>query len=66
MTAEHVMIYEHHTMKLIWAKTIFTWDTIKKKPMTNLYVNSIPCFSKENQVQTYMHARIKLHAYSDV
>jgi hypothetical protein len=22
------------------------------------------CFSKENQVQTYMHARIKFHAYS--
>jgi hypothetical protein len=21
-------------------------------------------FSKENQVQTYMHARIKFHAYS--
>jgi hypothetical protein len=24
------------------------------------------CFSKENQVQTYMHARIKFHAYSDI
>jgi hypothetical protein len=23
-------------------------------------------FSKENQVQTYMHARIKFHAYSDI
>jgi hypothetical protein len=23
------------------------------------------CFSEENQVQTYMHARIKFHAYSD-
>jgi hypothetical protein len=22
------------------------------------------CFSKENQVQTYMHARINFHAYS--
>jgi hypothetical protein len=28
-----------------------------------------PChtlFSKENQVHTYMHARIKFHAYSDI
>jgi hypothetical protein len=24
------------------------------------------CFSKENQVQTYMHARIKFHACSDI
>jgi hypothetical protein len=24
------------------------------------------CFSKENQVQTYMHTRIKFHAYSDI
>jgi hypothetical protein len=24
------------------------------------------CFSKENQVQTYMHAKIKFHAYSDI
>jgi hypothetical protein len=24
------------------------------------------CFSKENQVQTYMHARINFHAYSDI
>jgi hypothetical protein len=24
------------------------------------------CFSKENQVQIYMHARIKFHAYSDI
>jgi hypothetical protein len=24
------------------------------------------CFSIENQVQTYMHARIKFHAYSDI
>jgi hypothetical protein len=24
------------------------------------------CFSKENQVQTYMHVRIKFHAYSDI
>jgi hypothetical protein len=24
------------------------------------------CFSKENQVQTYMHARIMFHAYSDI
>jgi hypothetical protein len=24
------------------------------------------CFSKENQVQTYMHARIEFHAYSDI
>jgi hypothetical protein len=24
------------------------------------------CFSKENQVLTYMHARIKFHAYSDI
>jgi hypothetical protein len=23
-------------------------------------------FSEENQVQTYMHARIKFHAYSDI
>jgi hypothetical protein len=23
-------------------------------------------FSKENQVQTYMHASIKFHAYSDI
>jgi hypothetical protein len=22
------------------------------------------CFSKENQVQTYMHAKINFHAYS--
>jgi hypothetical protein len=24
------------------------------------------CFSEENKVQTYMHARIKFHAYSDI
>jgi hypothetical protein len=24
------------------------------------------CFSKENQVETYMHDRIKFHAYSDI
>jgi hypothetical protein len=24
------------------------------------------CFSKENQVYSYMHARIKFHAYSDI
>jgi hypothetical protein len=24
------------------------------------------CFSKENQVHNYMHARIKFHAYSDI
>jgi hypothetical protein len=24
------------------------------------------CFSKENQVQTYMHARIMFHAYRDI
>jgi hypothetical protein len=24
------------------------------------------CFSKKNQVQTYIHARIKFHAYSDI
>jgi hypothetical protein len=24
------------------------------------------CFSKEHQVQTYMHARIMFHAYSDI
>jgi hypothetical protein len=24
------------------------------------------CFSKENQVLTYMHAKIKFHAYSDI
>jgi hypothetical protein len=24
------------------------------------------CFSEENQVQTYMHARIKFHAYGDI
>jgi hypothetical protein len=24
------------------------------------------CFSEENQVHTYMHARIKFHAYSDI
>jgi hypothetical protein len=24
------------------------------------------CFFEENQVQTYMHARIKFHAYSDI
>jgi hypothetical protein len=24
------------------------------------------CFSKENQVQNYMHVRIKFHAYSDI
>jgi hypothetical protein len=24
------------------------------------------CFSKENQVQAYMHAMIKFHAYSDI
>jgi hypothetical protein len=23
-------------------------------------------FSNENQVQTYMHARVKFHAYSDI
>jgi hypothetical protein len=28
--------------------------------------NCHTCFSKENQVQTYMHARIKFHAYSDI
>jgi hypothetical protein len=25
-----------------------------------------PAFPKENQVHTYMHARIKFHAYSDI
>jgi hypothetical protein len=24
------------------------------------------CFSKENQVQTHMHVKIKFHAYSDI
>jgi hypothetical protein len=24
------------------------------------------CFSKENQVQTYMHVKIKFHPYSDI
>jgi hypothetical protein len=24
------------------------------------------CFSEENQVQTYIHARIKFHTYSDI
>jgi hypothetical protein len=24
------------------------------------------CFSKENQVHNYMHAKIKFHAYSDI
>jgi hypothetical protein len=34
--------------------------------MVNVVAECHTCFSKENQVQTYMHAKIKFHAYSDI
>jgi hypothetical protein len=33
-------------------------------PITHITRLCHICFSKENQVQTYMHARINFHAYS--
>jgi hypothetical protein len=39
---------------------------IAENARLNDLLNYHTCFSKENQVQTYMHARIKFHAYSDI
>jgi hypothetical protein len=49
-----------------WNKTTPKTQPARDENPTQNLKKCHTCFSKEKQVQTYMHARIKFHAYSDI
>jgi hypothetical protein len=68
LTEPTVCSFLDGTVKLALVKVFPSQKAFHSVPVQDGYVwcNCHTCFSKENQVQTYMHARIKFHAYSDI
>jgi hypothetical protein len=57
-----------HAQQLATVVTLLPLETLLERADTRCLAakECNTCFSKENQVQTYMHVRIKFHAYSDI
>jgi hypothetical protein len=61
---QNVGFDEIHEMSFSGALNLWRFGIVNLR--SPKVANCHTCFSKENQVQTYMHARIKFHAHSDI